>query len=55
MQMSPKRRTSADHWLGRNANLFSIEIIENFNQPKRFGYALRPGRAYMPLKSCKIG
>ena len=55
MQMSAKRGTSADHWLGRDANFFSIEIIENFNQPKRFGYALQPGRAYMPLKSCKIG
>ena len=39
MQMSPKRGTSADHWLERNANLFLIEIIENFNQSKCFGYA----------------
>ena len=34
--MSPKRGTSIDHWLERNANFLIIEIIENFNRVQAF-------------------
>ena len=45
MQMSPKRGTSADHWLERNANFFIIEIIENFNQIQVFWIRVTTGKS----------